>query len=97
MAAYEHGGRGRGRGRGGDGRGGERGNDRVRMSKFLSYVLRHGAEKEGDEGIFLNDFRYLILNFIGLAMSPDGYASVDDLLALPRLQSVTFGQFLEFD
>lgn len=38
----------------------------VRMSKTLSWVLRHGSQAEG------------------LAMRPDGYVRVDDLVRLPH-------------
>ncbi|KAJ7889229.1 KptA family-domain-containing protein [Mycena leptocephala] len=42
----------------------------VRVSKTLSWILRHGAKSEG------------------LAMRPDGYVKVTDLLANPKLKTL---------
>ncbi|KDQ50749.1 hypothetical protein JAAARDRAFT_41838 [Jaapia argillacea MUCL 33604] len=44
----------------------------VRISKTLSWVLRHGAKSQG------------------LAMRPDGYVRVAELLALPKLRTLDF-------
>eukprot|EP00727_Mastigamoeba_balamuthi_P008669 m51a1_g4424 putative trna 2 -phosphotransferase 1 (253) ;mRNA; f:56412-57170 len=54
------------RARGPGGRAGEESAE-VRVSKALSYLLRHGAQKEG------------------LAMRPDGFALVADVLAAPSV------------
>ena len=40
----------------------------IKISKAMSYVLRHGAEKEG------------------IAMRPDGFIKVDDLLAFESIR-----------
>ncbi|EJD07666.1 uncharacterized protein FOMMEDRAFT_116035 [Fomitiporia mediterranea MF3/22] len=53
-------------------RGDRRDDEDVRISKTLSWVLRHGAKTEG------------------LAVRPDGYSRVRDLLALPRFSDVNF-------
>ena len=59
------------RGRGGGGSAKLRGlptdSPEVRMSKTLTWVLRHGSQAEG------------------LAMRPDGYVRVDELVCLPHL------------
>ncbi|KAI1793467.1 KptA family-domain-containing protein [Ganoderma leucocontextum] len=44
----------------------------VRISKTLSWVLRHGSQSEG------------------LAMRPDGYVRVEELLARPKLRELDF-------
>ncbi|KAJ6477410.1 KptA family-domain-containing protein [Mycena vitilis] len=49
----------------------------VRVSKTLSWILRHGAKSEG------------------LAMRPDGYVKVTDLLANPKLQTLDLGALQE--
>lgn len=41
----------------------------VELSKYLSFVLRHGAEKEG------------------IAIQPDGFVKVQDILAKPKLKN----------
>lgn len=64
----------RGRGRGGRGRGGRsRGEETpaVRLSRTLSWILRHGA------------------NQVGLAMAPDGFVLVEELLALAKMKGTT--------
>ncbi|PIL25190.1 hypothetical protein GSI_13079 [Ganoderma sinense ZZ0214-1] len=43
----------------------------VRISKTLSWILRHGSQSEG------------------LAMRPDGYVRVDELLARPKLRELS--------
>jgi len=49
----------------------------VRISKTLSWILRHGAQQEG------------------LAMLPNGYVKVVDLLANPKLQSLNLDALLD--
>lgn len=44
-------------------------NAQVQLSKYLSFVLRHGAEKEG------------------IAIQPDGFVKVADILAKPKLKN----------
>lgn len=53
-------------------KGSPRDNPKTRLSKTLSYVLRHGAEKEG------------------LAIRPDGFVPVNDLLANPKFRELSF-------
>ncbi|KAI8636136.1 hypothetical protein BD408DRAFT_426632 [Parasitella parasitica] len=48
--------------------------EEIKLSKLLSYILRHGAVKQK------------------LDISPDGYVSVDDILAQPKFKGVTFEQ-----
>ncbi|KAI0757079.1 KptA family-domain-containing protein [Daedaleopsis nitida] len=72
------GGGGQGGARGGKGggsaklRGLPKDSHEVRISKTLSWVLRHGSQSEG------------------LAMRPDGYVRVDELLSLPKLRELSF-------
>ncbi|KAI0676105.1 KptA family-domain-containing protein [Trametes maxima] len=77
-AATDRGRGARGRGRGG-GRGGStklrglpKDSQEVRISKTLSWILRHGSQSEG------------------LAMRPDGYVRVDELLQRPKLRELSF-------
>ena len=53
-------------------RGDRRDEEDVRISKTLSWLLRHGAKSEG------------------LAVRPDGYARVRDLVSPPYLEYLTF-------
>ncbi|KAI9067962.1 hypothetical protein FKP32DRAFT_1698795 [Trametes sanguinea] len=67
-------GRGRGGGRGGSAklRGLPKDSPEVRISKTLSWILRHGSQAEG------------------LAMRPDGYVRVNELLQRPKLRELSF-------
>ncbi|KAI0331667.1 hypothetical protein GY45DRAFT_1248352 [Cubamyces sp. BRFM 1775] len=73
-----------GRGRGSSGRGGSaklrglpKDSHEVRISKTLSWILRHGSQSEG------------------LAMRPDGYVRVNDLLQRPKLRELSFDALQE--
>ncbi|OSD04883.1 hypothetical protein PYCCODRAFT_1443678 [Trametes coccinea BRFM310] len=67
-------GRGRGGGKGGSAklRGLPKDSPEVRISKTLSWILRHGSQAEG------------------LAMRPDGYVRVGELLQRPKLRELSF-------
>ncbi|EJF64054.1 hypothetical protein DICSQDRAFT_125141 [Dichomitus squalens LYAD-421 SS1] len=49
----------------------------VRISKTLTWILRHGSQSEG------------------LAMRPDGYVRLDELLARPKLRELDFATLQE--
>ncbi|KAI8985531.1 KptA family-domain-containing protein [Trametes punicea] len=72
-------GKGRGGARGGPAklRGLPKDSHEVRISKTLSWILRHGSQSEG------------------LAMRPDGYVRVNDLLQRPKMRELTFDALQE--